>query len=230
VVSGAEPSNVAGRPAYTVKVSPRNDGGLLGSVQAAWDAANGVPLRVGVYAAGSSSPVLEVKATEVAFGNVPDANLSVPVPANAKVVDLGTKGADKSAAPDKGDKGVTGVDAVSKQLSFKLAAPDKLVGLPRQDVRLIDQDGTKGALVTYGQGLGGIAVLEAPASAKDKTPGAASGEGPGLKLPKISVNGASGEELDTALGTVVRFQRGGVSYTVIGSVPPAAAEAAARAL
>jgi outer membrane lipoprotein-sorting protein len=228
VVSGAEPGNVAGRPAYTVKVSPRNDGGLLGSVQAAWDAANGVPLRLGVYAAGSSSPVLEVKATDISFGPVPDGDLSVPIPAGAKVTDLGDAGAEKGAGPDKADKGVTGVDAVSKQLSFKLAAPATLVGLPRQDVRLVDQDGTKGALVTYGKGLGGIAVLQAPAGAKEKAPGG--GEGPGFKLPKISIDGASGEELDTALGTVVRFERGGVAYTVIGSVPPAAAEAAARAL
>jgi outer membrane lipoprotein-sorting protein len=226
VVSGAEPSNVAGRPAYTVKVSPRNDGGLLGSVQAAWDAANGVPLRAGVYAAGSSSPVLEVKATDIKFGNVPDGNLSVAVPAGAKVVDLAP-----GAGPEKGGRQgteVTGVGAVSKQLSFPLAAPDDLVGLPRQEVRLIDHEGTKGALVTYGKGLGGIAVVETPAGATK--PGGKRGEGPGLKLPSISINGASGQELDTALGTVVRFERGGVSYTVIGSVPPAAAEAAARAL
>ena len=52
----------------------------------------------------------------------------------------------------------------------------------------------------------------------------------GQSLPKISINGASGQELDTALGTVLRFQRGGVDYTVLGSVPPTAAEAAARAL
>ena len=29
---------------------------------------------------------------------------------------------------------------------------------------------------------------------------------------------------------MIRFQRGGVAYTVLGSVPPAAAEAAARGL
>jgi outer membrane lipoprotein-sorting protein len=228
VVSGAEPSNVAGRPSYSVKVSPRNDGGLLGSVQAAWDAANGVPLRAGVYAAGSSTPVLEVKATQIDFGPVPAGNLTVPIPAGAKVVDLAP-----GRGPDNGARKaeVTGVDAVSKAVSFPLAAPAKLVGLPRGEVRLIDQEGTKGALVTYGKGLGGIAVLEAPADAKAaKKAGGAKGEGPGLKLPKISINGASGEELDTALGTVVRFQRGRVAYTVIGSVPPAAAEAAARAL
>src|SRR3954452_3214397 len=226
VVSAAEPSNVAARPAYTVKLSPRNDAGLLGSVQAAWDAANGVPLRAGVYADGSSSPVLELEATDISFGPVPDGDLSVPVPAGANVVDL----APRAGAPDRTGRraAVTGVGAVSKELSFPLAAPAKLVGLPRRQVRLIDREGTKGALVTYGKGLGGIAVIEAPAGARK--PGATRAEGSGLALPRISINGASGQELDTALGTFVTFERGGVSYTVLGSVPPAAAEAAARAL
>ena len=40
----------------------------------------------------------------------------------------------------------------------------------------------------------------------------------------------SGQELATALGTVVRFTSGSVSYTVLGSVPPIAAESAARQL
>ena len=57
-----------------------------------------------------------------------------------------------------------------------------------------------------------------------------SGDHQGLSLPTVSINGATGQELDTALGTVVRFTRGGVTYTVIGSVPAAAAEAAARGL
>ena len=61
-------------------------------------------------------------------------------------------------------------------------------------------------------------------------PGGESAEAGGLSLPKVSINGAKGEELDTALGTVLRFSRGGVDYIVAGSVPPAAAEAAARAL
>jgi len=49
-------------------------------------------------------------------------------------------------------------------------------------------------------------------------------------LPKVSINGASGQELDTALGTLLRFERNGVQYIVVGSVPPAAAVAAARGL
>jgi hypothetical protein len=46
----------------------------------------------------------------------------------------------------------------------------------------------------------------------------------------VTVNGASAQELDTALGTVLRFSRGGVSYIVAGSVSKQTAEAAARGL
>ena len=42
-------------------------------------------------------------------------------------------------------------------------------------------------------------------------------------LPSVSIGGTTGHELATALGTVVTFTRDGVSYTVLGSIPPAAA-------
>jgi len=77
-------------------------------------------------------------------------------------------------------------------------------------------------------------VIERPADAKNakqsQAPkGKTDGEGQ-TRLPTLSINGATGTELATALGTVVQFDRGGVSYLVIGSVPPQAAEAAARGL
>ena len=52
----------------------------------------------------------------------------------------------------------------------------------------------------------------------------------GLELPEINIDGATGTEIATPLGTIVRFQRDGVAYTVLGSVPPVAAENAARGL
>jgi hypothetical protein len=227
-LSGAQPSNVAGRPAYTVRISPRHDGGLLGAAEVAWDAEHGVPLRAAVYASGTADPVLELKATNVTFGKVAAANLAIPEPAGAHVVDLSPSGSGGGA--DQHAE-VTGLNAVQAKVGFPIVAPDTLVGLPRKDVKLVELDGTAGALVTYGQGLGGIAVLESPSQAQPKTqPQGRHEGGSGLSLPKISINGASGEELDTALGTVVRFERGGVAYTVAGSVPPTAAEAAARGL
>jgi hypothetical protein len=227
-VSGAQPSDVAGRPAYTVRVSPRHDAGLLGGAELAWDAERGVPLRFAVFAGGSGSPVLELRATDISFGPVAAADLSVPEPAGAKVVDLSPAAAPGGTRKDQAP--VTGLDAVQAKVPFKVAAPDRLVGLARHEVRLVDMGGSPGALVTYGQGLGGIAVLQTAAEPGKSGAGANPGGPAGLSLPKISINGASGEELDTALGTVLRFERGGVAYTVVGSVPPAAAEAAARAL
>ncbi|MEA2383370.1 MAG: hypothetical protein QOH72_3341 [Solirubrobacteraceae bacterium] len=224
-VSDAQPDNVAGQPAYTVRISPRHDGGLLGGAALAWDAARGVPLRAAVYAAGNANPVLELSATDISFGSVAASDLTVPEPSGAKVVDLSPPAAAGSTDP-KDQKPVTGLAAVQAKVPFKIVAPDQLVGLKQQEVKLVDMGGSPGALVTYGQGLGGIAVLQT-ATSKDK--GATTAPG-GLSLPKISINGASGEELDTALGTALRFDRGGVTYTVLGSVPPAAAEAAARAL
>jgi hypothetical protein len=224
-VSGAQPGNVAGRPTYTVRIAPRHDGGLLGGAELSWDAEHGVPLRAAVFASGGADPVLELTATDISFGAVAGGDLTVPQPAGAKVVDLSPPAASGASGPDNG-KSVTGLDAVQAKVPFKIVAPDTLVGLKLHEVRLVDLGGEPGALVTYGQGLGGIAVLQAPAG-KDKNGAGAPG---GLTLPKISINGASGEELDTALGTVLRFERGGVAYTIVGSVPPAAAEAAARAL
>jgi outer membrane lipoprotein-sorting protein len=220
-VSGARPGNVADQPAYTVRLSPRHDGGLLGGVELAWDAAHGVPLRAAVYSSDSAAPVLELQATKISFGKVADADLTLPDPAGAKVVDLSPPSAGGADAPP-----VTGLAAVQAKVAFTVTAPDPLVGLPRKQVRLVDIGGTPGALVTYGEGLGGIAVLESPAQPQGRD---AKGDR-GLALPRISINGISGQELDTALGTVVRFERGGVAYTIVGSVPPAAAEAAARGL
>ena len=120
---------------------------------------------------------------------------------------------------------MTGLDAVQKQLSFTLAAPDTLVGLPRQTVQLIGGTDKQGALVVYGEGLGAIVVVERPADTANANNGnAMSG------LPPISINGVTGHELATQLGTVVLFQRDGVSYVLAGSMPSAAAEVAARAL
>jgi outer membrane lipoprotein-sorting protein len=226
-LSRAIPGNVAGQPAYTVRISPKHDGGLLGAGALAWDAAKGVPLRAAVYAQDSKTPVLELKADHVSYGKVPAADFAVTPPADAKVVNV-----DVPSTPPAGAKhearSVTGVGGVAKAVPFKLAAPDTLVGLRRRQVRLVDWKGEQAAIVTYGQGLGGMAVVERPA--EPAAPQARRGDRGGPQLPKVSINGATGEELDTALATVIRFDRGGVSYTVLGSVPPAAAQAAAREL
>ena len=220
-VSDAQPSDVAGQAAYTVSISPKHDGGLLGSAELAWDAVQGVPLRVAIHAQGSSSPVLELKATDISYGAVSSSDVDVSPPADAKVVDLSAPSGQENSS---GTTPVTGLDAVQQQLSFTLVAPDTLVGLPRQAVQLIGGTDKKGALVVYGEGLGAIVVVQRQPDTTQN------GNNPAASLPPVTINGATGHELATQLGTVVLFQQAGVSYVLAGSLPPAAAEAAARAL
>jgi outer membrane lipoprotein-sorting protein len=231
-LSEPTPTNVGGRPAYSVRVTPKHDAGLLGAAELAWDSAHAVPLRVAVYAADNPAPVLELSLTGISYGAVPDSTFDVAPPAGAKVVDFNPAGDKSAAGANGGDhKPVTGVDAVGKAVPFALKAPDTLAGLPRHEVRLLDWQGSPAALVLYGRNLGGIAVIEQKADAAgtaNPAPSQGDHERPGLSLPTVSINGLTGHELGTALGTIVQFKRGGVDYTIIGSVPPAAAEAAAR--
>jgi hypothetical protein len=218
-VSDAIPSSTAGRPTYTVRVSPRDDGGLLGAAEVAFDADHGVPLRAAVYQQGESDPVLELAATEVDYGAVADADVAPRPHPGAKVVDVapGRMAAHQPSAP------VSGVAAVRRRLDFPLAAPAEVAGLPRRGVHLVRSGRDEGAVAVYGRGLGAILVFQTRA-------GAGSSPLDGLKLPEVNIDGRTGTELATALGTIVTFERDGVRYTVAGSVPPVAAENAARAL
>jgi outer membrane lipoprotein-sorting protein len=228
-LSTAIPGDVAGHGAYTVRVSPQHDGGLLGAAEVAWDSVRGVPLRFAIYARGDTAPVLELKATDISYGAVPASDFAAAPPSNAKVVKVATP--QHSVATSKKHAKVRvshGVAAVAHKVPFKLGAPASLVGLKRRSATLLDWSGHPAAVVTYGQNLGGIAVIEQTAQPPVKTP---SGDHEhGVSLPTVSINGVTGQELDTALGTMVRFTRSGVTYTVIGSVPPVAADQAARAL
>jgi outer membrane lipoprotein-sorting protein len=239
-VSGATPSDVGGQPAYTVRIGPKQSGGLVGAAELAWDAARGVPLRAALYARGNNNPVLELAVTNISYGAVKDSIFQLTPPADAKKVDVtGSKGAAPDAKGKHEAKGkhkpVTGAAAVAKALPFQLSAPATLAGHPRTEVRLLQLKDSPAALVTYGTGPGTIAVLErehkADAAAK-KVP-APSGEhhrDGQVQLPTVTIGGATANVLDTPLGSIVSFSRGGVTYTVLGSVPAAVSETAARGL
>ncbi len=217
-LSGARPTSTAGRPSYTVRIAPKDDGGLLGAAELAWDAEKGVPLRAAVYAQGQQDPVLELAATDISYGAIPAGRVTATPPPGAKVVEVDPAIPDAQGRPTH----VHGVEAVQKRLGFKLAAPATLAGLPRRDVRLVRYGDEAGALGVYGRGFGTILVFQhraEPSTGRDA-----------LRLPEINIDGATGAELATALGTIVSFERDGIAYTVAGSVPPVAAENAARGL
>jgi outer membrane lipoprotein-sorting protein len=224
-IEGPTPTNVAGRPAYSTRASLKQHSGLLGAVEFAWDSATGTPLRGAVYAKGENDPVLALEATEISFGAIPDSTFDVPEPTGVQAQNV--RGHREGGRRHRG-KPVTGLARVQRKLGFDVSAPAQLEGRKRQFVALVGHDRAhRSALVAYGRSLDGIAVIERRVSGAPET-----GDGPldGADLPSVDVNGVTGERLSTPLGTVVRFERDGISYTVIASAVPSVVEAAARGL
>jgi outer membrane lipoprotein-sorting protein len=140
-LSGATPTDVAGQPAYTTRISPIQNGGLIGGAELSWDANTGVPLRAAVYSTTSSAPVIELTATESSYGAVESSVFDVTPPANAKVeeITLPTKhGSQSSGSTNDSSSGSANDDA----------------GKP--------------TVTRHGQGLEAITVLESPMRAGQK--------------------------------------------------------------
>jgi outer membrane lipoprotein-sorting protein len=222
-IAGPVPGVEAGQPAYSVRVSPRRDGGLLGGVALAWDAARGTPLRVGIYARGASSPALELSATDIQYGAVDAGVFAIQPPAGADVQQVDTT---RNHEPR-----TAGAKPKLADLSFRLAAPDALAGKQRTKVRPARLGDQAGAVVVYGRGLDSIVVVQKPYVPEPPKAGNNGRHGHGqVDLPTTDVNGAQARVLDTPLGGAIEWTRGGVTYVVAGSAPRSVLEAAARGL
>ena len=112
-----------------------------------------MPLEIALRAQGHTAPALALTVTDITFGPVASSDLAVSPPAGAKTVALGGQ---HGTGAESGKSDVTGLAAVQAAVPFTVVAPDSLVGLPRRSVQLLG-GADKGALVLYGQGLGGIA-------------------------------------------------------------------------
>ena len=122
----------------------------------------------------------------------------------------------------------TGAGAVQAALPFTLDAPARLAGCRSAQRGAARLGQVAAALVTYGQGLGGVAVIERsePATSdlvRGRAPAAGCGQGSVLATSSRSrrfkpAAGVTGQELDTALGSAIEFTHNGVSYLVIGSL------------
>ena len=212
-VSSARPSNVGGRPAYTVQLSPKEPGGLLGSVRLAWDATRGVPLRAAIYARGGTKPVLALQATSIKYGSVPLSTVAIAPPAGARVVDL--------AAPSGSKRGKS--EARPNQASV----PGRRARLARRSQAQRDPSRRSRPAPRSARRLRRRARGDHRARARGRASSAAAQ----LKaLPTVPLDGVEGHELATPLATVLTWDRGGVSYVLAGSVKPSVAESAARSL
>ena len=134
-VSGATPTDIAGQPAYTARVSPKEGGSLIGGAELSWNANNGLPLRAALYSSTSSSPVIELAASEVSYGPVAGSVFEFTPPTSAKVeeVTLPSKHPSKKAGGEHGGPSVTthghGITGVAVVQS-KLKPGEKPMSLP----------------------------------------------------------------------------------------------------
>ena len=226
-ISAAQPDNVGGRPAYTVTITPKDTSGLFAGGRVSWDAENGAPLAVAVLAKGQAEPVIDLRATSVDFGPVASAVFDMAAPANAESIDLASAKS-SLAAKQKSKKGmaekrayrkpVTGLNAVQAKVAFKISAPDTLAGKARSQVTLVGSGKDAGAVVTYGEGMSTVAVLEMPEAAKPQAGVSKPADERAFALPTSKVGGVEGTKVATPLGALATFVRDGVRYTVAGSV------------
>lgn len=221
-LSGPTPGTLAGEPAYTVTATPIASGGLAPSATLSFDASTGVPLQFTLEAAGSSTPALALTVTSIAYGPVSASEVELALPSGVKVVPLSFS---ELAALAALSAPASGLAAVAAAVPFTLVAPETLAGLARGQVRAIGSGAAAAALVSYGSGSERLLVLELAAGALGGVPGQL------LELlPGASVGGISVRELVTREGIVLGFSRGGVSYTLVGSLDQADTESAALAL
>jgi len=167
-VSGAKPTNVAGQPAYTERITPKEGGSLLGAAEVSWDALHGVPLRVALFSSTSSSPVIELAASSVSYGPVPDSVFDVKAPADAKVEELTlpsgqeaeqarprSSGADEHPKLTVRGEGITAVAVAESQTKPGEKAPQLPEQLPK--VKIGEATATElptslGTLLTFERG------------------------------------------------------------------------------
>jgi outer membrane lipoprotein-sorting protein len=149
-ISGATPTDVAGQPAYTVRISPAKNGGLIGGAELSWDAVHGVPLRAAIYSSTSSSPVIELAATEVSYGPVDSSVFDFTPPAGAKVEEVTLPKHESSSAGQPGGGSSSQPDHAG-------------AGAPK--------------VSTHGEGLAGITVIEGESKNAEGKPSASLPEG-----------------------------------------------------
>jgi outer membrane lipoprotein-sorting protein len=145
-LSEATPANVAGQPAYTVRISPKEPGSLIGGAELSFDSVHGVPLRTAIYSTTSSSPVIELAATEISYGPVDSSVFSFTPPSDAKVEDLGgSSQASTGTTPGTADQaskptltghgnGLSTIGVLQEKTSTTGSKSSTLEGLPKVDI------------------------------------------------------------------------------------------------
>lgn len=94
--------DVAGEAAYQLVLAPKSPSSLIGKIVIAIDGANGVPLRLQVFAKGASAPAFQIGFTQISFVTPAPANLTFTPPPAATLKTENLAGKSSSAADGEG--------------------------------------------------------------------------------------------------------------------------------
>jgi outer membrane lipoprotein-sorting protein len=183
-------ARVAGRDAYQLVLSPRDERSLVGQIRLAVDAKSHLPLQVQVYARAVSEPAFQVGFTRISFGKPSADHFAFTPPPGTKV---------EQAKPDKQEQD-EGRQVERPGDQANAASEPKLVG--------------EGWLTVV------VAKTSEPGKAsKPGDPAAGSGEFGAIvqSLPKVSGSWGSGRVLKGSLFTVLFTDDGRV---LAGAVAP----------
>jgi outer membrane lipoprotein-sorting protein len=197
-------ARVAGRAVYQLALQPKDSRSLIGRVTIAVDSETSVPLRVQVYARGSSSPAFETGFTDVTFATPPASVFHFIPPTGAKVT-----------TATAGDL-LSGAASASGGASYRYTSSGNVVQ-PGQKQRLVSPNGpiTKG----IGEGWTTVVVTDANAGMGVGSPRAIS------TLLDAFTPVPGGRLLSTALVSVLMTDDGKM---YVGAVTPAALQQVAK--
>jgi outer membrane lipoprotein-sorting protein len=230
-VTQGTPVRYAGREAYVMTLRPKDEGStLVDHGRALIDSETFLPLELALYAQGKPDPVFSWRVSSLDVGPVPAERFQFQAPPGARVIPFeeGQEGRHKPEMRTGTEpKEVETVAEAQKLVDFEireLANPPGERGLTGVYLK-----GADGVVLTYGSGWGTVVLAQGPQQdgASVPRPGAAGGD---PALPTVDLGGVEATELSTPVGTGLRWNAGGISYALAGSVPASELERAAREL
>ena len=230
-LSQGTPVRYAGREAYVLTISPKDEAStLVERGRALIDSETYLPLQLSLYAESSPDPVFSWSVSGLDVGPVPAERFDFQTPPGAKVVPL-DEGEDRRH--QEGDAGTKPREVET------MAEAQRLVGFEileltdppgGRELTGVYLKGSDGVVLAYGSGWGTVVLAQAPGQTGATVPQAGAAESD-LALPKVDLGGGvEATELSTPVGSALRWSAGGVSYVLAGSVPAGELERAAREL
>jgi outer membrane lipoprotein-sorting protein len=199
-ITSSGPTTIAGRQAYELVASPKDQTSRIGSVRLGIDAQAHIPLRVQVFARGAGTPAVEIGFTQISLAKPDAAEFVFNPPPGTTIVE---------APNDSATPGKTSPDKTSPDNPAKGAA---------------DRSG----FAVVGSGWNSVLAIRLPASADTATKAAL--DKTFASLPDVSGAFGHGKVLTGALFSVLRTDDGRLLVGAVGpdQLVQAAADPAAK--